>query len=101
MSKLQKKLSALKRVPVLQNLKFLNFFLFLWVISALLDPDSGSDSCGYGSTDLVESGSNPDPKHLLLVTYVAGVGVQGAVPQKLYIQQLDKRVVRNTEHQAA
>jgi hypothetical protein len=38
--------------------------LFLWVIFALLGPvpdlDSGS---GYGSTDLIESGSNPDPKH--------------------------------------
>jgi hypothetical protein len=25
--------------PALQNMKFLNFFLFLWVIFALLDPD--------------------------------------------------------------
>jgi hypothetical protein len=39
-------------------MKFLNFFLFLWVMFALLDPDSKS---GYGSTDLVESGSYPDP----------------------------------------
>ncbi len=32
--------SALKREhPTLQNMKFLNFFLFLWVIFALLDPD--------------------------------------------------------------
>jgi hypothetical protein len=32
--------SALQREhPGLQNMKFLNFFLFLWVIFALLDPD--------------------------------------------------------------
>ncbi len=38
-SKLQKKPSAFKRKhPALQNMKFLNFFQFLWVISALLDP---------------------------------------------------------------
>ncbi len=60
-SKLQEKHSALKREhPALQNMKFLNFFLFLWVISALLDPDPDSES-GFGSTDLIESGSNPDP----------------------------------------
>ncbi len=45
----------------LQPRQFLNFILLLWVIFALLDPDSG-----YGSTDLTltESGSNldPDPK---------------------------------------
>jgi hypothetical protein len=33
-------------------MKFLNFFLFLWF--ALLDPDPDS-----GSTDLIESGSEP------------------------------------------
>ncbi len=35
-----------------------NFFLLLWVIFALLDPDPES---GSGSTDPIESGSNPDP----------------------------------------
>jgi hypothetical protein len=36
----QKKPSALKREhPALQNMKFLNFFLLLWVIFALMDPD--------------------------------------------------------------
>jgi hypothetical protein len=37
-------------------MKFLNFFLLLWVIFALMDPDS---EYGYGSvsTDLIESGS--------------------------------------------
>jgi hypothetical protein len=55
MSKLQKKPSALKREhPALQNMKILYFFLFLWVIFALLDPDSES---GYGSADLIKSGS--------------------------------------------
>ncbi len=35
-------------------MKFLNFFQFLRVIYALLDPDPESES---GSTDLIESGS--------------------------------------------
>jgi hypothetical protein len=40
MSKLLKKPSALKREhPAPQNLKFLNFFLILGIIFALLDPD--------------------------------------------------------------
>jgi hypothetical protein len=55
--KLQKKPSALKRErPALQNMKFLNFFLLLWVIFALLDLDPDSKS-GYGTTVLIESGS--------------------------------------------
>ncbi len=33
--------------------------LLLWVIFALLDPDLDS---GSGSTDPIESGSNPDPQ---------------------------------------
>jgi hypothetical protein len=37
---LQEKPSALKREhPALQKLKFINFFLFLWVIFTPLDPD--------------------------------------------------------------
>jgi hypothetical protein len=39
-------------------MKFCNFFLLLWVIFALLDPDSES---GSGFTDPIESGSNWDP----------------------------------------
>ncbi len=59
MSKLQKKPSAPKRGhPTLQNMNFYQFFSTLWVIFALLDPDSDS---GSGSTDLIESGSNSDP----------------------------------------
>ncbi len=40
MSNLQEKPSALKGDhPALQNMKILNFFLFLWVFFALQDPD--------------------------------------------------------------
>jgi hypothetical protein len=61
--KLQKKLLALKREhPALQNMNFFNFFLFLWVIFALLDPDPDPDSeSGYVSTDLIGSGSETLP----------------------------------------
>jgi hypothetical protein len=61
MPKLQEKTSALERehpVPVLKNMKILDFFLFLWVIFALLDPDPdpatqiNADSCGSGSETL-------------------------------------------------
>jgi hypothetical protein len=38
-------------------MKFLNFFLLLWVIFALMDPDS---EYGSGSTDLIESGSRSE-----------------------------------------
>ncbi len=71
MSKLQKRPSALKREhPALQNIKkILIFFLFLWVIDALLDPDTDSE-IEYGSTDLIESGSNPDPDSKYCNTYL-------------------------------
>jgi hypothetical protein len=47
MSKLQEKPSALKKGhQALQKMKFINFFLCLWVILALLDPDCVS---GFGS----------------------------------------------------
>jgi hypothetical protein len=58
--KLQEKPSAIKREhPVLKNMKILDFFLFLWVIFALLDPDPdpatpiNADPCGSGSETLV------------------------------------------------
>jgi hypothetical protein len=61
MSKLQKKPSALKRGhPTLQNMNFDTFFLLLWVIFALLDPDPDSEY-GSGSTGPIEYRSNPDP----------------------------------------
>jgi hypothetical protein len=55
-------------------MKFLNFFLLLWVIFALLDKDTDSEyGSGSRSTDLIESGSNtdpdPDPKHCKKLTY--------------------------------
>jgi hypothetical protein len=43
-------------------MKFFTYLLLLWVIFAFLDPDSESRS---GTTDLIESGSNPDPKYWL------------------------------------
>jgi hypothetical protein len=54
-----RKSSALKREhPALQNMKFLNFFLFFWVNFALLDLDPDFESgSGYGSTELIQSGS--------------------------------------------
>jgi hypothetical protein len=49
---LQEKPSALKREhPALQNMKFIYFFQFLWVILAHLDPDPDPDAL-----------TNPDPK---------------------------------------
>jgi hypothetical protein len=51
MSKLQEKPSALRREhPALQKFKFINFFLCLWVIFALLDPYPDCES-GYGPRD--------------------------------------------------
>jgi hypothetical protein len=40
-------------------MKFLNFFLLLWVIFALLDLDQDSEY-GSGSTDLIEFGSGSE-----------------------------------------
>ncbi len=48
--------SPQKRTPTpsTSKIKFMNIFLCLWVIFALLDPD-------YESRDPIESPSNPDP----------------------------------------
>jgi hypothetical protein len=47
---LQEKPPFLKREhPALQNMKFLNFFIFLWVIFLLLDPDFLSAPWFYNS----------------------------------------------------
>jgi hypothetical protein len=56
MSKLPEKPSALKKEPpALQKMKFITFFLCLWVIFARLDPDLDCEY-GSGSRDPVESG---------------------------------------------
>ncbi len=44
--------------PTLQNMNFSKKSLLLWVIFALLDLDPDSES-GFGTTDPIESGSNP------------------------------------------
>jgi hypothetical protein len=73
-SKLQKKPSALKREhPALQKMKFLNFFLLLWVIFILLDPDPGPDSeYGSGSTEpdwiQIQYGSGSETLFFYIVT---------------------------------
>jgi hypothetical protein len=70
MSKLQEKPSSLKREhPVLQKLKFINFFLCIWVIFDLLDSDPDSE---FGSRDLLQSGSNPDtvPDQILIRIWI-------------------------------
>jgi hypothetical protein len=46
-------------------MKFLNFFQFIWVIFALLDPDPDSRS-----TDLIVFVSSPDPKTLISVVLI-------------------------------
>jgi hypothetical protein len=50
-------------------MKFLNFFLLLTVILALLGPDFEYRS---GTTDLIESGSNtdPDPQYWALLVFL-------------------------------
>ncbi len=88
MSKLQEKPSALKREhPALKKIKFIRFFLCLWVIFALLDPDPYPDCKSWSvswlriripirienpdpDTDPVttlKSGSNPDLHHCFRV----------------------------------
>ncbi len=77
MSKRQKKPSALKREhPAFQKLKFINFFLFLWVIFALQDPNPDCESGpGYGSRDPIESGSTTlHETHFLLKSNIRKFG---------------------------
>jgi hypothetical protein len=61
-------------------MKFHKFFLLLWVIFALLDPDSDSEY-GSGSTDPIESGSNwdadPQPCFEGLASLFPVVGQEG------------------------
>jgi hypothetical protein len=51
-SKAGEAFSPQKRTPSTSNMIFLHFYLFLWAIFALLNPDSK-----FGSTDLIGSGS--------------------------------------------
>jgi hypothetical protein len=53
--------------PTFQNMNLKKVFLLLWVIFALLDPDPADSESGSGSTDPIESGSNPDPQPCLQV----------------------------------
>ncbi len=46
-------------------MKFINLFLFLWVIFALLDPDVDSES-GSGFMDPIGSDPDTDPQHWFL-----------------------------------
>jgi hypothetical protein len=55
-SKLQKKPFSQKRTSSTSKHEISYFFLLLWVIFSLLDPDPDS-GYGSGSTDLIESGS--------------------------------------------
>jgi hypothetical protein len=77
MSKLQEKTFALKREhPALKKIKFMIFFLYLWVFFPLLDLDSDCGS-GYGSNG--SSGSTalvfdvlPGSLHLVPLLLVEG-----------------------------
>jgi hypothetical protein len=74
MFNLQEKPSAIKREhPALQKMKFINYFIFFWLIFALLDPHPDCKSgSGYGSRDPIESGSDPDPQHCLPCQSLSG-----------------------------
>jgi hypothetical protein len=61
----RRSLQPSKRTSSTSKRKFINFFLFLWVIIALLDPDPDRES-GSGSRDPL---LNPDP-------ILSGSGVQ-------------------------
>jgi hypothetical protein len=60
---LQENPSALKREhPALQNMKIQYFFLFLWVIFALLDPDPDPQFvCGSDPDLAAQINADPDP----------------------------------------
>jgi hypothetical protein len=57
----RRSLQPSKKHPALQNMKILYFFLFLWVIFSLLDPDLdpatqiNADPSGSGSRTLIKS----------------------------------------------
>jgi hypothetical protein len=76
-------------------MNFKNLFLLLWVIFALLDPDSDS---GSGSTDPIESGSNPDtdpdPQPYFMrcympisITFIIYVSLPGTLPVGFFLSR--------------
>jgi hypothetical protein len=68
MSKLEEKPSALKREhPAIQKIKFINFFLCLWVISAR--PPGQDCESGDGSRDPTESGSTALMEAVMYMLY--------------------------------
>ncbi len=68
-------------------MKFLIFVLLLWVIFALLDPDPDSEyGSGSGSTHLIESGLNPDPKPSLSLHMNAKHTTKHSTVQYIYVQ---------------
>jgi hypothetical protein len=78
---------ALKREhPVLKNMKILDFFLFLWVIFALLDPDpdpatqSNADPCGSGSKTLRST------TRLIIIKLIIKDKRSAKIPRKIKIK---------------
>ncbi len=66
-----------ENIQYFKTWNFYNFVLLLWVIFALLDLDLDSEY-GYGSTDPIESGSNPDPQSWTILPPEDGEGKGGA-----------------------
>jgi len=58
--------------PALQNMKFLIFFLLLWVIFAILDPDPDSK---YGTNPDPRTRLNPDPIRIRIRIRNPGISI--------------------------
>jgi hypothetical protein len=70
-------------------MKFLNFFLILWVIFTLLDLDPDSE---FGSTDLIESGSNPNPDPIRIRIRNTAENILEPLPRrKNFLPQMSER----------
>jgi hypothetical protein len=54
--KKEKPLALKREHPAIQDMKILYFFLYLWVIFALLDPDPDTET---------QINADPDPQHCL------------------------------------
>ncbi len=68
-------------------MKFRNFFLFLWVIFALLDPDLDSES---GFTAMIES------LPLLFLIYRIDNGFRGIFAKTAYVYYVHVRILNVT-----